>query len=270
LPRTKWVLALDRTEWKRGETTINLLVLAVVTLGCAVPLLWTVMPDPGASDTAERKELLARFIGLFGKERLRFLTADREFIGCEWIAWLLTEKIPFRIRIKASEYLLHEDGREQRAWQWFALRASRCKPRTMGLWGLPLYVGGKHLHDKAYLIVISNQAGDLLSEYRQRWKIETLFQAMKGRGFDLESCRLSLPHRLSGWFGFLSLGLCWCLKVGHYLDEIDPLPMKKHGRRAVSVFQRGLRLLQSLLACLAGRPHGELFQHVIGELCPIK
>ncbi len=228
------------------------------------------MPSCGASDTAERKELLGRFVGLFGRERMRFLTADREFIGFDWIAWLLSEKIPFRIRIKAGEYLLHEDGREQRAWQWFALRACRCKPREMHLWGLPVHVGGKHLHSKEYLIVISNQAGDLLADYRQRWKIETLFQALKGRGFDLESCRLAQERRLSGWFGFLALGLCWCLKVGQYLDAVDPLPLKKHGRRAVSIFQRGLHLLQSLLAGLAGRPHWETFQRVIGELCPVK
>jgi hypothetical protein len=270
LPRTPWVLALDRTEWKRGETTINLLVLAVVAHGCAVPLLWTVLPECGASDTAERKELLHRFLALFGIERACFLTADREFIGHDWIAWLIQKRIPFRIRIKAGEYLLHEDGREQRAWEWFALRACRCKPQPMRLWGLPVYVGGKHLHGTAYLIVISSQAGDLLSDYRQRWEIECLFQAMKGRGFDLESCRLSQTRRLCGWFGFLSLALCWCLKVGQCVEEVDPLPRKKHGRRAVSLFHRGLNLLQSLLACLSGRPHAGQFQRVIAELCPVK
>jgi hypothetical protein len=51
LPQTKWVLALDRTEWKRGQATINLLVLAVIVHNCAVPLLWSVMPNCGASDT---------------------------------------------------------------------------------------------------------------------------------------------------------------------------------------------------------------------------
>ena len=140
----------------------------------------------------------------------------------------------------------------------------------MHLWGLPVYVGGRHLRDKEYLIVISNQAGDLLAHYRLRWKIETLFQALKGRGFDLESCRLSQERRLSGWFGFLALGLCWCLKVGRYLDEVDPLPLKKHGRRAMSVFARGLCCLQSLLCCLAGRPHAERFRCAIAQLEPVK
>jgi hypothetical protein len=270
LPEAKWVLALDRTEWKRAETTFNLLVLAVVTHGCAVPLLWTVLPACGASDTAERKELIGRFVRLFGKQRLRFLTADREFIGSDWVAWLLQEQIPFRIRVKAGEYLLHRDGREQRAAAWFAGRACPCKPQKMQIWGLPVYVGGRHLHDKEYLVVISNQPGDLLWDYRQRWKIETLFQALKGRGFDLESCRLSKERRLCNWFGFLALGLCWCLKVGCYLDEVNPLPLKKHGRRAVSVFQRGLGLLQSLLSCLAGRPCPDRFRSVISQLCPVK
>ena len=269
LPRTKWILALDRTEWKRGDTTVNLLVLAVVTQGCAVPLLWTVMPQCGASDTAERIELLSRFVKLFGRERLRFLTADREFIGWEWVRWLQKQQIPFRIRIKVSEYLSDQKGQEQKAWHWFA-RANRCRAQMMYLWGLPVYVGGRYLHGTEYLIVLSNEKGDLLADYRLRWKIETLFQAMKGRGFDLESCRLEKHKRLSGWFGFLALGLCWCLKMGSYLDEIDPLPLKKHGRRAVSVFARGLRYLQSLLCCLAGRLDADGFRWAIAQLEPVK
>lgn len=268
LPRAKWVLALDRTEWRRGTTTVNLLVLAVVAYGCAVPLLWSVLPDCGASDTNERQVLLQRFLLLFGKERVRFLTADREFIGFEWVNWLLVQQIPFRIRIKASEYLQHIDGREQKARDWFLLRACRCKPHPMQLWGLGVYVGGKQLRGAEFLVVISNEPGDLLADYRLRWKIETLFQALKGRGFDLESCRLSQPGRLGGWFGFLALGLCWCLKVGHGVDAAEPLPLKAHGRRAVSIFRRGLERLQALLACLAGSPRQDWFAQAVDKLSP--
>src|SRR5262249_22290132 len=80
--------------------------------------------------------LLGRFVDMFGRERIRFVTADREFIGFDWIAWLMNERIPFRIRIKAGEYLLHPEGRERKAWEWFALRACRCKSQRMALWGL--------------------------------------------------------------------------------------------------------------------------------------
>jgi hypothetical protein len=270
LPKGKWVLALDRTEWKRGTSTINLLVLAVVVHGCAVPLLWSTLANPGASDTQERKNLLGRFVALLGKERVRFVTADREFIGREWIGWLLEQGLAFRIRIKAGEWLGHADPAkgQKRGSDWFALQACRCKPRPMTLWGLRVYVGGKYLRGGEYLIVIGSEKGDLLCEYRLRWKVETLFQALKGRGFDLESCRLFQERRLSSWFGLLALALCWCLKVGSLLDGSTPLPLKTHGRRAVSVFLRGLRELQALVSRLAGRPCHARFYRVTQELCP--
>jgi hypothetical protein len=85
-----------------------------------------------------------------------------------------------------------------------------------------------------------------------------------------EPCPLSQERRLSGWFGFLWLGLCWCLKVGRFLDETAPLPLKKHGRRAFSVFGRGLCELQSLLARFAGRFCQPGFLRVLQELCPVR
>jgi hypothetical protein len=132
------------------------------------------------------------------------------------------------------------------------------------------FVSGKRLESGQFLIVIGNQRGDLLEEYRLRWKIETLFQALKGRGFDLESCRLSQQKRLSGWFGFLALGLCWWLKAGAKCDASDPLPLKNHGRRAISIFHRGLNELQPLLACLAGRPCPRRYDQALDLLCPVK
>jgi hypothetical protein len=265
LPKAPWTLALDRTEWHVGQTTVNLLVLSVVFAGCAVPLLWIVMPEAGASDTNERIQLMARFLSLFGVGTIRFVTADREFIGTAWVGWLLSQKVPFRIRIKAGEYLLHEDGREKRARAWFAFRACACKPRRMWLWGLLVFVAGKRLkrNRDEFLIVISDQRGDLLEEYRLRWKIECLFQAFKGRGFDLEASHLVDPLRLSAFFGFLALALCWCLRAGVFLSRLVPQPVKKHGRPPESLFHRGLFWLQALLAPLAGRSCAAAFGQAV-------
>ena len=269
--RPPWVLALDRTEWKLGEKPINLLVLALVCKGCAVPLLWRALEKQGASDTGERIALLEQFVRLFGTKCLRFVTADREFIGREWVAWLLWQKLPFRIRIKAGEWLRAKDGREKRAGDRFASRACPCRKRAMLLWGLWVFVGGKRLHRgrSEYLIVISNVAGDLLEDYRLRWKIETLFQAFKGRGFEMESCRLTEPVRWGAFLGFLSLSLCWCLRVGAFLEHLSPSPMKKHGRLAISVFRRGLDHLQELLACLSGRACEAAFLQAVRQLRPM-
>jgi hypothetical protein len=239
-----------------GQTTVNLLVLSGVFAGCAVPLLWTVMPEAGASDTNERLQLLQRFLTLFALCPIRFVAADREFIGAAWIGLLLRQQVPFRIRIKAGEYLLHEDGREKRAREWFALRACPGKPRRMWLWGLPVFVGGKRLkrNRDEFLIVISNAASDLLEEYRQRWKIKCLFQAFKGRGFDLEASRLVDPLRLSAFLGLLAFAMCWCLRAGVFHSRRAPQRLTKHGRATERLFHRGLFWLQALPAPLSGRP----------------
>ncbi len=75
---------------------INILILAVVYKGVAVPLPRKFLtrennPDSGKngnSNTGERKELTERFIGLFGKERIGAVVADREFIGNDWFPGL--------------------------------------------------------------------------------------------------------------------------------------------------------------------------------------
>ena len=112
----KWVLTLDRTNWKLGKSNINLLVLGVAYKGMAIPLLWDFLTieeeidkkrtiergKRGNSNTEERKDLLKEFIDIFGVEKIEALTADREFIGQEWFDWLKEKKIPFVIRVKSN------------------------------------------------------------------------------------------------------------------------------------------------------------------------
>ena len=86
-------LAMDRTNWKFGQQNINVLVLAVVYQGVAFPLLFSLLPKFGNSNTDERIELVERFIRLFGSESLDCLTADREFVGERWIKYLNENRI---------------------------------------------------------------------------------------------------------------------------------------------------------------------------------
>ena len=57
-------LALDRTNWKFGSLNINVLVLAVVYQGLAFPLLYSLLPKAGNSNTQERIKLIDRVIYL--------------------------------------------------------------------------------------------------------------------------------------------------------------------------------------------------------------
>lgn len=74
-------IAMERTNWKFGQSYINILVSAIVYKGVAFPILFKLMPKRGISNTTERIQIIDQSIRLFGKESLHYLVADREFIG---------------------------------------------------------------------------------------------------------------------------------------------------------------------------------------------
>jgi len=128
------VLCFDRTQWQFGQTTDNVLMLAV-----AFPLLWVLLPKRGNSNTAERIDLVARLLKLFPRKQIAYLTADREFIGREWLKYLLKQPVPFRIRICQSERLGNGRGKaimRQRTVCRLATRADARSPQTPPLVGL--------------------------------------------------------------------------------------------------------------------------------------
>jgi len=45
LPKEKWILIMDRTNWKFGKVDINFLVLSVAYKGIAIPILWYILKN---------------------------------------------------------------------------------------------------------------------------------------------------------------------------------------------------------------------------------
>jgi hypothetical protein len=275
LPPTPWIVALDRTNWFWGKTPLNLLVLAVVLTSkdradrsVAVPLLWTPLPRDGASDTAQRKALLSQFLGLFPRQQVEYVTADREFIGGEWIAWLLKEQIPFRIRLRKDDLVADSQGEMWEVAALFEQRGSPCRKRPFLLWGTWVYLGGKRLTgEDNFLVIASDAPGALLQDYRRRWTIECLFQALKGRGFHLEETRVTDPHRLSVLLGLLAVGYLWCVRAGQALPERVSLSL---GRLRKSACRRGLDLVHQVALGMARQPEPWQWEHALRCLRPYK
>ena len=273
--KSPWIIALDRTNWQRGETDVNLLTLAVVVGKTAVPLLWCELSHPGNSDTTQRIALIKQFVTLFASHCIRLITADREFIGEDWLAWLHEQRLCFLIRIRKNTLLTRPDGRCQEAFRYFEPRGDNCRNKKVpwDLWGTPVFVGGKRLKAEPtkdgkedWLIVVSNMpSSDLLGLYRLRWSIETLFQSLKGRGFDLERC---CTPRIELFLGLLALGFLWSLRTGMLLEETNPDKRLKHGRLPQSWFRRGMDYLHRLLVPLAGSPNKSDFERSILLLQP--
>lgn len=61
---------------------------------------------------ARYKDLIDRFYAIFPEAKVKYLTGDREFVGKEWLTYLLLEpKIPFCLRIRNSDQI--DNGRRQ-------------------------------------------------------------------------------------------------------------------------------------------------------------
>ncbi len=246
-----WVLSVDRTSWEFGNCTFNILMLGVVHKGVAFPLLWWMLDKKGNSNTSERIKLLEDFLKVFPDVEVAYLTADREFLGQEWFEYLLEQAVlPFRIRIRESDKL--DDGRQSlkakvlfgnlQPHQHHVLRHRRK------LWGHWVYVAALRLEDQSFLVVVTSQRPhSAIADYAKRWAIETLFGCLKSRGFCLESTHLKDPERLSRMVALLTIALCWAFRTGQWLAAQKPIAIKKHGRKAKSIFRYGFDYLRRTL-----------------------
>ncbi len=246
-----WVVTLDRTDWYLGETPLNVLVLGIAHRGAAFPLLWRVLPKKGCSDTRERIELVEEFIALFGRASLAYLCADREFVSVGWFAYLCRERLRFRIRARANTKMTNGRGQSVQARRLF--RSQRIGRAVLlkgarRLLGQELFVAGLRLASGEYVIVVApDESAALLEDYARRWEIETLFSCLKTRGFCLEATHVTDTERLRKLVGLLALAFCWAHIVGEWLTRHKPLPLKKHGRKAVSLFRHGFDHLRRIL-----------------------
>ena len=244
-------LALDRTNWKFGRVDINLLVLAVVVNGqFSIPLLWKALPKKGNSNTMERIDLLQMFIDIFGAHRISALTADREFIGKEWIDYLIQHAIPFYIRIKENR--LVEWGEEMRHIADFFqhLKVGNKRHIQFNMDGHLLYFAGTRSTKGELVIVMSNQDVGLkiLKIYKKRWKIELLFSNCKKNGFNLEDTHLRELDRIEKLFAVVCSALLICFMVGRVEEKKSPTSFKKTVKTpAFSTFRRGFDYLRKLL-----------------------
>ena len=189
---------------------------------------------------------MERFIALFGVEKIKCLTADREFIGDKWFAYLKKKNIPFFIRIRNNSRT-NRGVKVSSLFSFLKVKESYIFPRKRLIFGHKLsLVGVKLLGD--YLIIVTNDnAEEALENYKKRWEIETLFKSFKKTGFNFEETHLTKGERIEKVFALMALAFCWAHLVGEWLNEIKPLRVKKHQRLQQSIFRYGLDYIRSIL-----------------------
>ena len=86
-----------------------------------------------------------------------------------------------------------------------------------------------------------------MAQYKKRWKIEVLFEALKSRGFNFEDTHLKDEKRLNTLFTVLANAFCWAYHVGACQHQVKPIRIKKHQRPAKSLFRYGFDLIRHTL-----------------------
>lgn len=245
-------LTIDRTNWKFGEVDINIFMLGVTYQGVAFPLLFTMLSKRGNSNCEERIALVNRFIRLFGKECIGSLVADREFVGKDWINFLNNNNISYHIRIRNNfKVFIPQKNKELKAsWLFSNLKKGQfCNySKIVKIKNEMCYISGCKLENDFLIIISFNKPQDAQEDYRQRWQIEMCFKAMKSSGFDMEKTHLNQIKRIEKLLLLVSIAFVWCYAVGIYLHEnIKKINVKKHGRKAKSIFKYGLDFIANSL-----------------------
>ena len=83
--------------------------------------------------------------------------------------------------------------------------------------------------------------------YKARWKVETLFGALKTRGFNLERTRVTISERLENLVLLLGIALLWAVQTGVWVVSRGLVRVRSDGMRFYSVFRCGLDFLRRLL-----------------------
>jgi hypothetical protein len=265
-----FTLAMDRTNWKFGETNINVLTLAITYQGIAFPLLMLMLDKRGNSDTPERIKIIDRYIKLFGYETIDCLVADREFVGTRWMDYLNRNKIRYYIRIRENFYIENPRNNSKiKASVMFAdLKCGecRCLLRIYRVNGQLCYISASKVKDKQgkpelQIIIAFDRPQHAPESYKRRWQIETAFKGLKSSGFNIENTHLTDLDRIEKLFTVVMLAFTWAYVVGAFInDNIKPVRILKNGRRAKSLMKYGLEFINAVLLNPLAVPEVDIFK----------
>lgn len=242
LPKGKVTLSMDRTDWKFGAVDINILVVVARCGNVGFPLYFEVLDNKrGNSSTSDRQNIMEKCIKLLEFKGIELVLMDREFIGHSWLKYLKDNKIPFCVRVPKSHLIVLKNESIFTIEELLMTQKERFyhDVRVDGIW-VNLYI--KELPNGEFLYLIgtfpAKQLGNL---YRKRWCIETFFQSLKGRGFNLETSHLRDINKFKKLFALVCIAFAICLTIGRvYLSKVQKIRVNKKGYPFKSIFRMGL------------------------------
>lgn len=255
------VVSIDSS--KTGGACITLMV----SLGYksrAMPLCWlTFKGRKGHSAEAIQLALLKTVQALLPSDRAVVLLGDGEFDGSQVVSWLEDQPHWQYVCRTAHNILIEYQG------QWLPLKEIKLEPAQEAFFSQVLFTQANQVgpvnimavwvtKEQAHWFFVTNlpTLKEAKAWYRHRFKIETLFSDIKGRGFKLDKSRLKDPARVDRLL--LAVAIAYIFVVFWGVDAIRSGSFKlmlRTDRFDHSLFTLGFKQIHRLLKkCLTIPP----------------
>jgi len=218
------VFSLDRTNWEKGNTNINALVLYGAGFETSSMINLKLLDNSGGSSSFnDRKEVLDPVIKHI-KSKNGVLLGDREFFSFEFADYLISSDIPFVIRIKQSLNCAKEIIKNLTTIRRTVKNMLIGKFRGKKIY---LDVSAKKIKGE-YLILVSYKVSNPIKIYKKRWKIECFFKCLKTAGFNIEKTKITALSRLQSLFLLCGMAYVFCVKLGLWVHHnVEKMKFKK-------------------------------------------
>jgi transposase len=250
IPKNKKLhISIDRTEWDFGKTQINILMVLVGYGDFQIPFYWEMLDNnSGNSNSDNRIDLLEKVFNIIDKKRIGLIVADREFIGHKWLKWMKDQGLTFCVRVPKSHHIHRLNGdilQAEDLAKSFPNGTYLLDCIVDNVWG-NVYV--KPLPDNDILFLFGNcQAKFLAQLYQKRWMIETCFQNLKTRGFNLEDTHLQQIERIRKLVAMISIAYAFCVSLGIYINrKIKKIKVNVNNYKVNSFFRTGMNMMVHL------------------------
>lgn len=236
-------VCIDRTEWDFGSYQANILMVTLGYGNIAIPVCWELLDNKSGNSSAEsRKALVDRLLAVLPANRIGVLIADREFIGVEWLRYLKSNGIRFLVRMPKHHWVHKSNGESLKVPEMNLPKGKAMVFSECLIDGVLGNVWVKRLADGDFLFLFGTVKAPIMGQiYRKRWTIESCFQNMKGRGFNLGDSHLKNSGKLKKLVAMASLAYALCLNLGMYVHErVEAIKTKNHGYKANSFARKGM------------------------------
>ena len=254
------VLSIDRTEWVRRRVPVQVLNVALVYEGRAIPLYWEVKNRQGSTDLAAWKAVLTPVLEVLravpwaqGKEL--HVVGDREFASPKVSEWLWTTfRVGSTLRVKRSEYIATEvaqtpasaylrtlqPGQQRILRQVTVTKANGFQLNAVVYWG-------KGYKEPWILMTTCPTLPAAVRRYKQRWGCEPMHKDWKSNAFDLEGTRVTQAKRIATLLIPIALCQALCVLEGARKEAAGETTQAHKHQRTTGLFLEGLASFTRIL-----------------------